>query len=85
MYTKRELLAFLKDFDEDIRIEVGEENAESGTQHDVIDVVYVTGEGRCQTGESAVLLLFKKERIEPEDEEEIDDFKLKCPNCGEEF
>jgi hypothetical protein len=96
-YTKRDLIEALKEYPDDILIEIGLPNSEPGTQHDIVDVVYATGTGRCTAGQSCVILEFDPKVVEVSDDENSDceceelycdicgTTILNCPNCGREL
>ena len=88
MITKRELFEFLKPFDDDIRIEICEKGCAAGTQKELLDMVYATGDGRSAFGDVSIVLLYAKTPIDGdnmlEDEEKIE-AEIKCPHCGEEL
>jgi hypothetical protein len=94
--TKRELLALLEPYDDDIIVEVGPYSGEAGTQHSIIGVVYATGSGRCAAGSSSAIILFDPAQVdtvpdtggegeyaEVKSAEEIGEDCIECPFCGE--
>jgi hypothetical protein len=82
--TKRELMELLAPFNDDIQVEVGLAHTESGMQHAIVDVVYATGSGRCDTGGSCVIIEYADGSIDPNDDVE-EEVVLTCPHCGTEF
>jgi hypothetical protein len=94
MTTKRELLAMLEPFSDDMIVEIGLMNSESGTQHEITRVVYATGFGRCRDGQSCAIIEYDPSTIDPPDdllqkplsdltlEELCEEDNLVCPHCA---
>jgi hypothetical protein len=87
--TKRDLLELIKDYPDDILIEVGLPNSEPGAQHSIIEVVYATGAGRSHSGQRSLIILMDDKQVEEEEEKEKEENEkadpeldeLVCPFC----
>jgi hypothetical protein len=92
-YTKRDLLEAMKDYPDDILVEIGFSNSEPGTQHQIVDVVYATGAGRCKAGQSCLIIEQSYNPIESEEDSDVEELQCehcgtiinKCPKCEEDF